>query len=231
MTNGVFWSSIQETISVLKKVGLFQSANLHQYIPYSTVVINHPQVEIHKDIYDAVYEVQDYDILLDDYSVLQLNIDASGNTRMLYVQNPLQNLSIHSYLLSLGFKCTPEEARALKYDVLEDYNQARAEQAPIASPVYLRYEIDPVNREGNEDIHAYAHLHIGLNNSIRIPFGIDLTPMAFVMFVIRHVYYDIWVDIVRKQLLEPQYMDFKKQCAILPKKWWTDKEQKNLYVT
>ena len=36
--------------------------------------------------------------------------------------------------------------------------------------------------------HAYAHLHIGTGNDIRIPVDKVLSPLHFVDFVIKHMY-------------------------------------------
>ena len=87
--------------------------------------------------------------------------------------------------------------------------------------------MDQRGRKNNENIHAYSHLHIGLNNEIRIPVGIQITPLAFTMFVVRHVYYDIWVYAVSNSKVD---MNHKLKCEELPSDLWTDAEKKMLFL-
>ena len=93
---------------------------------------------------------------------------------------------------------------------------------------YMRYDVDSRGRQGNENIHAFTHLHIGLNNNIRIPIGLHLTPLAFVVFVIRHVYYDDWANAIRQGTVN---LDYKRYCESLPEDVWTESERTQLFIS
>lgn len=109
----------------------------------------------------------------------------------------------------------------------EDYQHVLEGMKLNSGAVYMRYDVDARGRKNNENIHSYTHLHIGLNNNIRIPVGKHLTPFTFTMFIIRHVYYDLWVDMVRKEEIT---FGYKNKCSDLPKELWTEDETKELYI-
>lgn len=230
MTKGAFWKSAHDSVGLLKKLNLLREDNLHQNYGYIQKNYNHPAVQIHADIYRPIIEYQDYDILMYDYSVIQLSIDDNNLPRMVYVQNPLHYVGFEEYLCSINFIFEKADLTHLRYMFKEEYDQFRSEQKPIPNPVYFRYDVDPVSRKNNENIHAYAHLHVGLNNNIRIPVGLELTPFSFVIFILRHVYYDNWVRIIRDKLITDDDLKYKSKCNELPLTLWTEVEKQSLYI-
>lgn len=231
MNKGTFWNSVNDAVKLLKKLNFIREVNIHKNFSYSQKEISHPQIEIHEDIYNELLYSQDYDMLLYDYSILQLSIDDNENIRMLFVQNPRLFISFEDFLTQMDLPFTNTNIARLRYDFKEDYDQFLSEQKAVANPTYFRYETDYVNRRDNENIHSFAHLHVGLNNCIRFPVGIDITPYAFVIFVIRHSYYDDWVNIIRKGLLDDNELNYKTRCGHLPNDLWTDKEKRSLHFS
>lgn len=226
MTEGAFWSSFSQSICLLKKVNLYKQENSHKRIPYSSDCKSYSRGKDYKTLYQELVDHRDYDILLFDDSMLQMNYE-DGEYRLVFIQNPLEYISFETFLVDNGWSDLSEDSDKLYELFHEDYEQSLEGMKLNTGAVYLRYDVDSIGREKNENIHAYTHLHVGLNNNVRIPVGRYMSPLAFTMFVIRHVYYDKWVEVVRQSSIP---FEHKKQCLPLPKHLWTDSEMKDFYL-
>jgi hypothetical protein len=73
-----------------------------------------------------------------------------------------------------------------------------AETYPLRpEPQYLRFDLDEANY--NPLAHPLAHLHVGLNTSIRIACQRLWSPASFVSFVMRQVYPEQWSRFVESR--------------------------------
>ena len=226
MNEGIFWTSYTYSVRLLKKLNLLKEDNVHKRIPYSQNCADYSRGNDYKLLYQSLVDNKDYDILLKDDSMLQMSIN-SGESRLMFIQNPLMHISFESFLEELGWDATPEMMDQFHEAFYEDYCQALEGMNLNSGAVYLRYDVDARGRTNNENIHAYTHLHVGLNNCIRIPVSLHLTPLAFTMFVVRHVYYDVWVNGVRLGYIKGGH---KTQCQALPPDKWTSEEKQFLYL-
>ena len=79
--------------------------------------------------------------------------------------------------------------------------------------------------------HAYAHLHIGIENDIRIPVDKILSPMHFVDFVIKHMYRAKWDNAYAKNEKFKVLVDcLKSQSEKIADEYFTSAEQNLLYI-
>lgn len=226
MTEGLFWDSFNESIIFLNQKKLLKEDNSHKWSPYSEDCKEYSKGTDYKEIYQKMVDNRDYDILLFDDSMLQMNF-TNGESRLVYIQNPLYFITFETFLFESGIEYNPELSDWFYEAFYDDYQQALEGMKVNSGAVYLRYDVDARGRKNNENIHSYTHLHVGLNNSIRIPVGKHLTPYTFMMFVLRNVYYDKWVTLVRKGEIT---FGYKQHSAELPNEFWTDEEKKELYL-
>jgi hypothetical protein len=226
MTEGIFWMSFTQSISLLKRLNLFKQENSHKRIPDSEECRAYSRGKDYKSLYQPLVDNRDYDILLYDDSMLQMSFE-DNEYRLLYIQNPQEFLSFESFLAENGCSDLTEDRDELYEMFYDDYEQTLEGMKMNSGAVYLRYDVDSRGRKNNENIHAYTHLHVGLNNNVRIPVGRYMTPLAFTVFVIRHVYYDKWVEAVRNTLLS---FNHKTQCGDLPNDLWTPTEMNDFYL-
>lgn len=226
MNEGTFWSSYTDSVRFLKKLDLLKEENSHKRVPYTQGCAEYSRGKDYKELYQSLADNRDYDVLLKDDSMLQMSING-GESRLMFIQNPLLHVTFESYIEEIGWDKEYLSVEQLHEAFDDDYSQVLEGMKLNSGAVYFRYDVDARGRKGNENIHAYTHLHIGLNNSIRIPVGVHLTPLAFTMFVIRHVYYDIWVNGVRSGAIKSGH---KMQCEVLPSDMWTSEEKKFLYL-
>ena len=73
---------------------------------------------------------------------------------------------------------------------MEQYEEYRA-QLPLRPHVTpIRYDWRPeLYREG---AHPASHLHLGHETGLRLAVDALLTPIQFILFVLRHFYVDVW---------------------------------------
>lgn len=226
MNEGLFWSSYNESISLIKQLGLFKDENVHQYIPYSSTCAAYSRGTDYRELYQNFIDNRDYDILLSDDSLIQMS-RVNGESRFVYIQNPQRIVSFESFLIDNGFDLTLESVSELKGVFSDDYSQVLEGMPLNSGAVYFRYDEDSRGRKNNENVHAFAHLHVGLNNDIRIPVSVHMIPQAFVAFVIRHVYYDVWTEAIRNSQIA---LDYKERCPNLPEVLWTEVEKQDFYL-
>lgn len=229
MTPGKFWDSFQQAAAFLRDVKLWKGSNPHKNCPYSTDCKDYSRSEDYQRIYNSLGDLCDYDIILKDNSYFQMCFEG-GESRLVFIQCPTEYVSFKEFLKCVfNTKIDDDFAKYCREDYDNDYNQFLSEQKINTGAVYMRYDVDGKGREGNENIHAYTHLHVGLNNNIRIPIGVHITPLVFVMFVVRHVYYDIWASAVRKGKTKT-FLNAKSQCEELDASVWSSEEKNALFL-
>jgi len=226
MNEGVFWSSYTESVKFLKDLDILKENNTHKRVSYSPGCAEYSRGTDYKELYQNLVDNRDYDLLLKDDSMFQMSI-SGGESRMMFIQNPLYYISFDIFLDSIGFEPRPEMMEQLRSLFYEDYRQALEGMKLNSGATYFRYDVDARGRKEKENIHSYTHLHVGLNNKIRIPVGLYLTPLAFTKFVVRHVYYDIWATGIGNGRITAGH---KETCGPLPKELWTESERHFLHL-
>ena len=206
---------------ILEEMDLYKSIGTKNIGEHSSAFKKISRTGNHIDIYRTAIQELDYEILLKDDSIFQF-----APTRYAFIQNP--NISVtKEELLSTIY--TPdelinideEEYNALLEAITEtEIEQFKNEQNLNIHAHMIRYDIDEKNHKPLQ--HAYAHLHIGNNDNIRIPCSKLLTPLTFVLFVLKHTY-------AIKQELYEKRLSINKGDSI-PAKYWSSKEQQELYL-
>lgn len=96
MTEGLFWSTYDESLSFLKHHKLIKDDNTHRQNPYSEECKEYSKGTDYKEIYQKMVDSRDYDILLFDDSIFQMSF-TNGESRMMYIQNPLYFITFESF--------------------------------------------------------------------------------------------------------------------------------------
>lgn len=128
-------------------------------------------------------------ILLGDLSFFAFS-ELAGKPSFGYYPCPLDIGSIADFLTERELKPTQRN----RVESAEEYELAIETAALKDSITPIRYDID-FNAYG-KGIHPAVHLHIGWNNDIRIATRRTLTPLAFVLFVIRQAYPKNWLNLL-----------------------------------
>lgn len=111
-----------------------------------------------------------------------------------------------------------EELQLLKSSYENEYEQMLAERGYNSKVSYFRYDVDSVRYMPN--IHSYAHLHVGIGNDIRIPCASILTPVAFVVFVIKQTYKESWENCLKDEVRKKKILHYAQDRVLLDAERW-----------
>lgn len=162
-------------------------------------------------------------ILLDDLSFFAFS-EIGGKPSYGYYPCPLEIESIKKFLHERGVE--PTQRNRAEY--AEEYDLSIQTSSLKSSATPIRYDIDIGAYRPN--VHPVAHLHLGLDNQIRIATRRVMTPIAFVLFVIRQTYPDNWIKLLaHRENLKLE----KKLRANLPKvedAFWKEEDELQSYL-
>jgi hypothetical protein len=224
--------SFKNSIELLKKLKLYKGLGNKTIGDYSEETKKLSKKNKYKEIYDLTLKNLDYEIILVDDSVFQFSFTP---IRYGFIQNPLEFVSKQNYLLELYsndefLDFSDDELNLLLDSINEDeYEQFLNEQEINKQANYIRY--DATDSGYRPLIHSYSHIHIGMNENLRIPSSRIITPFCFVMFCIRNTYYDDWKDaIVGIPDFQNMMNDCKLNCNQLIDTYWGRNEELELYL-
>lgn len=234
INEATFNISISESIKFLKEIKLFKDVGPKKGGEYSTAFKKVSQNNKHIEIYNSIRDNLDYEIVLFDDSFFQFSHN-QNYLRFSFIENPNFSYTKYDYLKILFsesdlYGLTEEEMNSFIDE--NEYEQFLNEQEINSNLVYIRYDFD---KNGyNPLLHSYSHIHIGLNENLRIPSSIVLTPFEFVLFSIKQCYYAEW-KLYQESFTFSDFVtkrnDSKKLCPIITDQnvWRTD-EQNELYI-
>jgi len=133
-----------------------------------------------------------FHLYMDDNCFFSFNVNHKPSYT--FFDCPLQALSLSEYQEEMGLN---EFHRSNLKSEYQDYITT----CPVKNSVTpIRYDYDPhAYRSG---VHPTAHIHIGLDNEIRLGVTRELTPLAFLLFVIRQRYPHNWEQLLKSNLVD-----------------------------
>lgn len=141
------------------------------------------------DQWRVAVEKKWFHVKLEDHSILVFN-NTTDEPSYHFLHSPLDVESFRSFLLKRNLHYTQRN----KAQYIDEYALA-LETAPLKNHITpIRFDIDKnAYKPGS---HPFAHMHIGLDNSIRIALRRKVSPLAFSLFVMRHMYPESWVQLL-----------------------------------
>lgn len=226
---GKFATSIYEASVVLKEINLLRGENL-LWRKASGDFLKVSKSDNYKLMYDTAVNHVDYNFMLEDGSIFQFEKEENDDLRYAFIQTPYNYISFSDFLLSYydekdiptGF----EELQLLKSSYENEYEQMLAERGYNSRVSYFRYDVDSVRYMPN--IHSYAHLHVGIGNDIRIPCASILTPVAFVVFVIKQTYKESWEKCLKDEVRKKKILHYAQDRVLLDSERWKNIERQEL---
>ncbi|GAG63475.1 unnamed protein product [marine sediment metagenome] len=227
MNIGKFKNSLDNSANLLKKNGLLR---LHYRRNKS---LSKKNIEVFGngnivDFYKLAIINFDYDILLFDESILQFEFtkfEGDINLRYVYCQFPYDFPTYKTYLKDIG-----HDYDEVRDKFREDYEQEVNEAELKKICIYIRYDYNPLSYK--PIVHAASHLHFGNNNTIRIPISRIISPCSFMLFILKHAYYDQWSSLMRNSNFNSEFLRIKNSCtSLLNSEIFKDLDKKELYLT
>ena len=226
--------SLDEIKSLLTEVNLLKTENNRRKRSVGNDKFSYEFLNVIFDTdYELIYKTamkhSDYDFLLEDDSFFQFSAKKGnknlkdGKLRYAYYPNPREYATYLEFLSENNLKY--EECGEC---FLEEYTQYISEAKLKNAITPIRYDYD--YSQYDSDSHPISHLHIGLEQSIRIPLARVLTPQEFTILVLRNVYFEQWT----KNLNSKKYISIlkksKKSSNMLEDKYFNSSEKRHLFL-
>lgn len=183
----------------------------------------------YREIYKIARDTQSYNLLLNsDGSFFQFGYqkDQEGkisDLRYAYFEAPFEQISYEDFLLQSDL--TIEECGAEFY---EEYTQYITEAELKSSVTPIRYDYS--EEQYTELLHPASHIHIGQLNQIRLPLSFVMTPLNFVAFVIRHIYWHKWKVFMGNASIRTKYLDAYNSVIAVNRNAFSHTEEKDIYL-
>jgi hypothetical protein len=187
---------------------------------------------------DVLIKANDYDIRLEDESIFSFWRSELGNELKYSWYESSQTLPSYEdfarQYLSLAFQ--HEMADELAEEWLEgfgtDIHDAYEEEVKIAP---LREAVTPIRYEYNEDqytpgVHPASHLHIGINNDIRMACRRLLTPLSFVLLVLRQGYPKTWKRLLANGEVGKRRAYVRDALEFVDGEYWQDYDSCEMWL-
>lgn len=234
MTVNSILVSLDEVKNLLTEVDIFKSENNSRkrsvgndkFSPEFLSVMFDDDYEL---IYKTAMKHLDYDFLLEDdaffqFSVKKGNINLKdGKLRYAYYPNPRE---YNTYLEFLS-------ENNLSYDECgdcfnEEYDQYISEAKLKNSITPIRYDYDFSEYDSSK--HPISHLHIGMDQTVRIPIARIITPQEFTILILRNVYFENWTKVLNSESYIQILNKSKNDNNILEDEYFKSSEKRHLYL-
>lgn len=237
MNESQFNISVNNAYKFLKHCNLFRMKGIKSLVEHgvSDEFKEASQGGKYYDAYTKGLENYDYDVLLMDQSFFQfeyLHKQDCDEIRYAFFQNPIDFISYKEYLEIDPVCSSLDESIDEIGDIFYgEYQQFLDEQEMNSVYTTIRYDSDLSNYLPL--IHSVSHIHIGHNNNVRIPINKLISPLRFVAYVVKHVYYYLWKDLVSNDLvyLKSILEESNHGCQLLDGSKWNSVEELELYLT
>lgn len=159
-----------------------------------------------------------YHIVLEDHSLLMFS-ETNRSASFSFIQCPLEVPTFRSYLNNFQLNYTEKNRRKMQ----EEYEM-------VMETASLKDHVTPVRFDYDENsyrkgIHPVSHIHIGLNNQIRIGLNRRMTAISFVLFIMRQLYPECWERILNSQEAKFLPTAIRNGCAQIQATHWQNDDR------
>ncbi len=225
MKASIFFSSVEDTKILLNKFKLLKNSN-DPNKKISGLFVNVCRKKNYVEAYNTALNLGDYHLLLFDESFFQFDLsefDKKPILRYSFYQPPYDFISYEKYL----------ESKYLKFEDVGYTYQEEYEQLLNGAPrkeTFLSIRYDYSEEEYKNGIHSVSHFHIGFRDSVRITCSICITPLLFVIFILKNVYFDEWPSLIKDADFLEQYKNIKEKCENIEETFFQELDKIELYL-
>jgi len=226
MKTSIFFTSREKAKNLLNKYDLLSNSYFIDE-KISNGYIDHCRKKNFYNAYMTAIKNFDYHLLLFDESFFQFEYNKNNKKvelRYAFFQFPFKFPSYKEYLnlKNLSFNLTG-------YKLKDDYEQELNEAPRKTDYAIIRYDYS--EKEYSHGVHSVSHFHIGRCDSIRISSYKLVTPLLFVIFILKQVYYDIWNQLITNPKFLGEYKGLKSKCDDIKNYFFKGLDKEELFLT
>ena len=228
MNPGQYATCLDEVWRILKEVNLERSRNSYPQHP------EHPRSNFKGASYLRIYQVcvenGYYHFQLINNSLLEFRIDSFQPLVASYIfyECPYQIVPFDEFLTRIIFDPSDLEDLGVLYEMYEEEYLSTISRD-------LKKIVCPIRYDYNESfytpgVHPVSHMHIGINNDIRISLRRVMTPITFTLFIIRQCFPDKWKLIHNSQQIEGWCRHVRENLEAVNEDYWHPQDERELYL-
>ncbi|MBY4597101.1 DUF2290 domain-containing protein [bacterium BD-1] len=162
-----------------------------------------------------------YHIRMSDHSLFLFKEGVSPSYSFLH--SPIEAPSFVEFLEAMGVEDTP----AIRRELREEFQLAIETSGPRRAVTPIRFDYD--SRGYRRGVHPIAHIHIGLDNDVRIAAN-KMSPRSFVLFVMRQMYPDAWARLLSRKFGSPFFRCIREESTRLSPDYWGEEDRVELHL-
>lgn len=219
-----YYSSVEDVKNLLNKFNLLKN---YAFInkPISNDFAKICRREDYITIYKSAIQSNDYHLLLFDDSFIQFDLleQNKPKLRYSYYQFPFNFPTYEEYLKSIN-----QDFNVVGYEYKDEYDQALLDAPKKDTFLSIRYDYS--EKEYAPGVHSVSHFHIGHGDSMRITCSIFITPLLFVIFIIKNIYFKEWQSLMKDEDFLKHYDKIKNKCEKIEDSFFNELDKYELYL-
>lgn len=199
-----------KTVALMRAAGLRNQTN-NDFVVTPAIISAQRQLP-YVQMWRLAHDNKWFHIQFEDLSIVQFQNDPSPSYHL--IECPLDVPPLGDFIESLDIDYRSRH----RADVVELYDDAidTASVRPHITPI--RYDRDFRSYRGG--VHPAAHLHIGLDNNVRLGLPREMNPWSFLLFVIRQKYPANWERLLDSELANTFPRAVRHALPPVPAEYW-----------
>lgn len=199
-----------KTVELMRIAGLRNSIN-EEFLVTQEIIFLQRSLSYEK-MWRLAHDNKWFHIQFEDLSIVQFQSAPSPSYH--FIECPLDVPTLGEFVDSLDV----EYRRRYDSDVIELYGEAIDTASLRRYSTPIRYDRDFNSYRCG--VHPAAHLHIGLENNIRLELPKEMTPWSFLLFLIRQKYPQNWERLLNSSLAKHFEKGIRHGLTAVPPKYW-----------
>lgn len=164
-----------------------------------------------------------FHVKLEDHSLFIFNATID-NPSYSFLHAPVATESFRTYLnrQDLEYSARNKSAFSEEYAMLLETAAFRQHLTPI------RFDVDKTGYRAG--VHPMAHIHIGLENNVRLAVRREMTPLSFVLFVMRQMYPDSWARLLGRPEQFRLQQAIRDKLQFVSEEYWKEADNLELHL-
>ncbi|MEX0715914.1 MAG: DUF2290 domain-containing protein [Planctomycetaceae bacterium] len=224
LSKGQFHAGLDKAEEVLRHAGLLLERNVYERRRLGAAELSGLD---YPSTWEALYASNDYDLRLKDGALMQFwRSEAGDGLYYSWYESPHDLLPFDEYARAYIAKLLEEEDTDLidefiggcQWEIREAYEEDRRTAMLRNAVTPFRYEYKPSQYRAG--VHPASHLHVGIENEIRFGCRRILTPISFVLLVLRQAYKTVWTMMLASGVVVVHASHVREKLQLVGKEFW-----------
>ncbi|MDR2297829.1 MAG: DUF2290 domain-containing protein [Comamonas sp.] len=165
-----------------------------------------------------------FNVRLADHSLVVFQ-ESDSSCSYSYLHSPINVPTFEKFLLAKDL----ENSARNRDEFRDDFELAiiSADRKENITPI--RYDYDPQGY--NKGSHPIGHIHIGLDNQVRIGFNRKMNKVSFLLFLIRQMYPENWRLLIEHREADNLNKYLRSECTSIDKDFWSELDSLEHHLT